>query len=1393
MLIFVEYYIIIIILNNFVLISDCTKSSKKLWRIYKKQSRRCSFQMNQYQVDLYDFCNDEVTRAIKKFCQRVNNSDADVFIIMAHKAVLLFYLLLAQGHITKRAEEKVIISNLALDFDCRYLKGKKIAILDDIVISGTTIASTVNKLRAVGVCQDDIDVIAIAIDKDYFNMSFENTRGASVLHCDFTPKDASCIELSAVISKVFSYYGVPYDVDFPVYEQVSISQKVLDTLHNNLLWTEVDVSNGNQRTGNIDVYTLSPGQPILERLWAAIGANLGGCADIKIRLYIKRYPDGSRECCIVPMCLFKEIPQDELSTLYDLLKPANQSLALSEEEPWKAQMRYLEFYIAHQMFIIFSELTSLDRRVTFYKNIVKQLFGPIDGETVCCHLSASRIQSNGTPLVIHRAQADYSEIIKEYRQSDIYNNLCKESSNWDYGSEYQKGCWINQFIFSFFLWWYDTKEILVRNTLKARRLHYVKDYKTIQTYLYRLKNGLPMSALRQMLQALVADLSNEPNLSDQEAESAISVFIDRAIDEGIIVPTIHYSADEKYLCRAYRHGEDLPFGAADQYRLVLFLHSLGTYICKAEDCEVPAVAEISLEKMIVLFYQMGLRRGNIFNRFLGFDETDIIHSFLSVHGSIQGYTSPDAIPHIYSERAADGTLYITWLTSWLYEAKLIGKRPENADTIVSAQPIPIMLDETQKYLEENQRSAVSDEVRLSIDSIAELISSWYNGMIKTGKRKEFRDDVTALTSCANRFVYLSAIATEIHYFNNYWKNQAEYALQEIGDSQHLVGRLTDSKDNSRYTATIIQGLHSGRDKILWRHPNTDEGKDQNKAQEVIDMVANDFLGSTGASVWTQLWSRVDEEPAGDTYQLNLYTNMAEAFLYFFSASFECLKSTEFWDNGTLPPDYASYKSSYLERAMCTSKLDGSLFDALEEVAELDGANLERKSTQLHNLICEALFSSEQCVKKIEALVRDMDPTYTVSYESALILDIATLDHNQIESALLRFWEQLPDDHAKTELNLIRFPRDEEDHSPFYKYGIFLGHIGRQVLDSHPSVGKNKSLQYGNFLYTAFETVCSLLNGRLCQIRGILLPHIIQGSTFNHNLQRNIDKYAGDFYESIVEPLEACYDGKWKMQLVLGLDRHVDQRFIEVFQTWQTRTLNLPIGRAEWITNCMVCGRSHAEIVSKPSLMDRITYSQLNINCGHDQGLGLLLRLSDRVVCVSCNHIFTDYSKENEPCAVSAYDSEVKFPLRPLAQIRHYQSDAYILPAQEEVILLEPCWNGNIPFDLSMLISLEDWADPEVDAKCRCYGGNGEDPMKWVSSIHVGGAIPKGYYQIDADDGKDLNGIQMGFSGGTYVRTDTQADHQIIGIHEGRFDGRTRARMIPRVSVQAAIEMLFRKE
>lgn len=1327
--------------------------------------------MNQFQVDLYDFCSDQVKDVLKTFCDRVNHSQADTLIIMAHKAVQLFYILLAQGHIHKQVAKKVIISNFALDFSCRSLKGRKIAILDDIVISGTSIASTVNRLLSFGVCQDDIEVIAIAIDQDYFAMNFENTKGVSVLHCDFDPEDAPCIELSAVISKVFSYYGVPYDVDFPVYEGLPIQAEQLNTLHNSLFWDVTDVSNANQRAGCVDVYTLSPTQPVRHRLWTTIGADLEDCANVKIRLYIKRYPDGSRECCAVPMLLFREISVDSLGILYDRLKPADQALFLNEQVPCLAQMRYLEFFVAHQLYLIFSEITSLGRGFMFRENIAKQLFGPIDGETVCRHLGVPGPGTGGAPLLrFSHAAADHSSLIAQYKQSEIYLRNCEESADWAGGDAYQLGCWINQFIFNPFLWWYDTKEIPVRRELREEALHYVRDYEKIERNLFRLKNGLPMSALRQMLQ------DRAPDLSDREADNAISAFLDRAIDEGIIVPTIHYSEDGKYLCRAYRHGEDLPFGAADQYRLVYFLQVIGKSIRDAEGGEngpPPTIAEISLEKMIVLFYQMGLKQGNIFNRFLGFDNINIIHSFLSLHGAIQGFTDAKQETHIYSERDEKGNRYITWLTKWLSKADLI-KTKQISDADESSQTI--LLDKVEQYLKDNQRSTASGTVMEHIDSLAELITTWYNAMAKTSRRV-FRDNITALTSCANRFVYASAIATELHYFSKYWHHQALYALQDPHSSQQLVNRLTDSKDNAEYTSNITRALHSGREKAFWRRGNY--------AQKVIKEVKN-FLNSTGTSLWAQLWDGADTWPDHNTDDLKVYTTMAEGLLYFFSAAFECLKSLDFWAYGTLPPNYLRRKEAYLLAVESIDLLDRSLFNGLEKIAKLPEAELGQKVAAFQQLVGEGLFSSKRCVDHIEDFVRRKDPTYTVTYRSALILDIAALDPRQTDEVFLHFWERLPEEDIKTTLNIIRFPA-ELDRAPYAKYGIFFGQNGRRVLDAQADDLENEAVKFGTFLYTAFQKLCSMLNGQVYQVRGILLPHIIPApdTQFEHNLHRNIADNAKSFYDHVIQPLESCYEDQWQMQLILGLDHLVGESFLDLFPDWRSITLK-GIPGAEWITSCILYGKEHVRLNAGPdNLMDKIAYSQLKVNCGASTGLGLLLRLPGRVVCLSCNHIFEHYSPENPATASSAYCPDATFNLKPLTGIRRYSSPSEILPAEDEVLVLEPCWNGNIPFEVSKLVSIEDLAGASMLMECICYGCNEEDQMKWIRSMHVAGPIEKGYCQI----GGAVDQIQAGFSGGVYVKNGPQSDLRIIGIHEGRFDNRKEARMIPCSSIKVALKKI----
>ena len=277
--------------------------------------------------------------------------------------------------------------------------------------------------------------------------------------------------------------------------------------------------------------------------------------------------------------------------------------------------------------------------------------------------------SNNIVLIEKCDYIDYS-ILREYRDSAAYVNAKKCMDNIPNYEIEQQGYWINYILLSPFEWWYDKREIPVRKKLKEKPRNFITQFNEIQPFLNRLHSGFSLRTICHIF---------EPILNNYNSELLISLFIDRAIDRGIIVPTIYYDTKRHYLCRAYRHGEDLPFGLGDECRLLRYLLHLSRMIQHIEyGKEVEGIAQVSFEKMIVLFYQMGIRKGNLFNRFLGFNNIRLLKPFLSLHGVIEGFIDPseleeervDAV-HIYSERDDNGMRYITWLTYWLLQNKFI--------------------------------------------------------------------------------------------------------------------------------------------------------------------------------------------------------------------------------------------------------------------------------------------------------------------------------------------------------------------------------------------------------------------------------------------------------------------------------------------------------------------------------------------------------------------------------------------------------------------------------------------------------------------------------------------------------------------------------------------------
>lgn len=1025
--------------------------------------------MYKYEYDICEFCPEAFQRAIELYCKNISNSGADIFVLMAHKAVSLFQVLLEQKHISLTSiSEKIIISNQALYFNCDYLCGKKVTIIDDIVISGTSIASTVNQLLNIGVEQNNINIIALAIDKKYFAMDFNMKNGANSLICDTILEDPSCIELSYYISNIFSFYGIPYNVDFPLYKVDNFDGNMTKSCNYNFIWDAIEIPknhSNNPRNNNTTATTLFPHKCVRNLLWKKIGVNLEDCVHLKIRLHIRKYPNGKNETSIMPMCVFKAIKSTDLDDLFNLFKPMSDIKVDSDDEK-VAKFYFVQFYIAHQLYMVFKSIVSFKADHESLKKSIFLLFGKIDGNKVF-------------DLIDNPIDKDFHinhnfELPPDY-DSNFFTDF-SSSTNWNISFQNTQefnSYEINHSILTPFLWWYDITEINIREKLKSSPKNYVLDFNDIKSMPSRLNSGFSLPFLQNALKETV---------KNYDTENTISAFLDKAMDEGVIVPTVYCNNERTHLCRIYRHGEDLPFSIADQCRLVYFLKVLGEQIPDITGTN-NGIATVSMEKIIVLFYQMGLKMGGIFNRFLGFDNIKLLRPFLSVHGVVMGSIDKNEIKsksisvHFYSEKyGEDGDEYITWLTKWLVSNFLIKTNSESDQHHV----YNIDLSKINDFLVQNERNCMSSSIKSRIGDIALILSTWYKAMSSQNKKDQFKVDATILTSCSEPYVFASAIATEVHYFSKYWENQVKEALTKSCNFADISSALT-STYVIKSTNNIEQALNSGRNKIVWF--------EQKQVVSVLNTVEN-TLKCISTSLWNKLWGSIKDARFATSSNLNNLMEQIIGFIYFFSSCYDCLRYDKFWESGLKPQNHDKYRDEYEIHCQKTDLLRNSIFVSLDRIMKYP--NFDQKRLDFNKLVLAAINESDKAVQEIELEIEYSSPIYTIEYKSALVLNIRSINDSFTEMTIYDFWDKLEDADAKTQINIVRFG-DDPSSQGFTRYGFFYN----SSLEHNP-------VHCGEFLLHIYNALTKVLDGRIYEIRAIILPDVPPGFRFKHNVEKHTE-------------------------------------------------------------------------------------------------------------------------------------------------------------------------------------------------------------------------------------------------------------------------------------------------
>lgn len=512
---------------------------------------------------------------VVELCKRISQYNATVNILMARKAACFLDCLRSLdvfnpiGYVT---------SERILDMNTEWLtKDSKVCIVDDTIISGTTIYRTIKKLHDLGIT--DIKIFTLSVNEKWFDDSVINNTEFPLSLPYITQSDGECVKQCKDIVSALSLFPRPYDVDFPYSLNHRIKSNKGQNILQNPYWEIHDVSSPLQQDGNIKSFTLLPTNS-MNAIVCEMFDGFPWINHFKIRLYCTLAQNGKsiRAIRIVPIAILHNLSSKECNRIFEQTIN-NFQCSIEDKDILTSQFctptsryRFLQFIIASHIGTLWANQVSisLGYRIEFSPN--QQSLELIFSPPVCPLMKTLNLKQ--TRLVgmssdkqdVSIVPLDYKSIpIKTYESSAILHHLLRP-----------------------FIWLYHEKEIPMRRYVKEHGIASIND--SPNTLKDRLLMGFTFSDIVDHLGLMTNDEICDKNI--------VSLFLDSAIDEGIVVPICGETKDD-LLFRGFRHGEDVVF-AEEEFKMLYQLYSSFLNEVKKED-----LSHFLVEKLAVVFLQTG--------------------------------------------------------------------------------------------------------------------------------------------------------------------------------------------------------------------------------------------------------------------------------------------------------------------------------------------------------------------------------------------------------------------------------------------------------------------------------------------------------------------------------------------------------------------------------------------------------------------------------------------------------------------------------------------------------------------------------------------------------------------------------------------------------------------
>jgi hypothetical protein len=463
----------------------------------------------------------------------------EVVIFMARKAVC-FYKALVIGKYINKPQKCKVFSNRVLTYNVtNNFKGKKIIVIDDVMIKGESLCKTLNTLYESGIKADVYIMARPKEDKDKPDI----LANANIIESFEEMSEDDTQQLSKHITDFIEASVCPYNIDQPIYNFSHFNDEIVTDFADK--YNLVDISSGLQQKYGISSYVLKIPNKYITNVVLKDKVNL-----CKIRFLYGRYND-TPVFLAIPFVLMGEMQYTELKEAFSYLDNERLNKYIYNENEklfFENQLKILHYILAVQLMDAFLGVSGINtcRRLDINDDF-------IFAKDMSLMVSESKNPFNFTAVLTNDdisydldfVRTEYLDLVFDFLYSDkmIHSN------------------------------YYDSRDKPIKDKL------------------------LVLSELEKHLKWI---REQEEYTESKFNTLAFSIVIDILIDAGLIIPTIVHEKFNEAIIRAYKFGEVY---ALNENHFKLFTYALIKYLNGINRTIRDKLPRTEFEKLCVLFFR----------------------------------------------------------------------------------------------------------------------------------------------------------------------------------------------------------------------------------------------------------------------------------------------------------------------------------------------------------------------------------------------------------------------------------------------------------------------------------------------------------------------------------------------------------------------------------------------------------------------------------------------------------------------------------------------------------------------------------------------------------------------------------------------------------------------